>query len=78
MKSVVNILVHLVIACSIVRTFFSKTPNLVIEQSDKEYSSWCRFNWNDYPKALACVFKWYLLKLCFVQGEMKSHKVQKG
>jgi hypothetical protein len=51
--------------------------SFVMEQSDKEYSPWFRFNGNDYCKALDWVFQWYLLKLCFVQSEMKSQKVQK-
>jgi hypothetical protein len=43
-----------------------------MEQSDKEYSPWCRFNEVDYPETQAWVFQWYLLKLYFVQGEMKN------
>jgi hypothetical protein len=39
-----------------------------MEQSDKEYSPWSRFNEIDYPKARGRVLQWYLLKLCFVQG----------
>jgi hypothetical protein len=43
-----------------------------MEQSDNEYSPWCRFNEVDYPKDRAWVFRWYLLKLYFVQGEKKN------
>jgi hypothetical protein len=47
------------------------------EQSNKEYSHWCRFNEVNYSKIRVWVFWWYLLKLHFVQCKIKTHKVQK-
>jgi hypothetical protein len=35
------------------------------------------FNRNDYPKVRAREFQWYLVKLCFVQGEMKISQSKK-
>jgi hypothetical protein len=42
-----------------------------MKQSDKEYSFWYRFNEVDYLETRAWVFPCNLLKLYFVQGDMK-------
>jgi hypothetical protein len=62
--SMVNISRHWVIVCSIVGTPFEEGIQILCqEQSDKEYSSWCKFNGNDYFKGRAWVFPKDLLKL---------------
>jgi len=73
-KSLVNTSVSWVIACNIMGTLFQEGIKILCqkEQSNKEYSPWYRFNEVDYPKAQAEMFRWNLLKLYFMQGEMKN------